>query len=696
MALSCRIVNGIVEAPNGKASKLFKGLSEQFDKDKALELYALTETLEYKDALFLDVDSNGEMYPNNFLKFIYRGEIQKDYSFELIDFQHKISQENLSKLNLLFKNGIFSPTYDNLTSTEIFTEDEIYEIIYSQEKQQNLKEFIENLEVSGDISTVEDFIKTENVYNNVGLNKISDPEVVKKEVLTILSDANNTTEVDTIMNSLPYQSIVNKYNSDPVFKSNLVRAALNSKKVPVQKDAQQTLDTLLNTLDMNLIDEAEYSTLRIETLQDKNLILEEFDNLQDNLINAGVEVQIEEYELSTKTIPEIKSFVASLQNLISNPNLKSTEEFAQALDIFTQKPSTELIDTSGIKGNTTNLVSIDSKQNEIVNFEEKSIIKVSDNLYFKIKDNYNLDQLYDALYSKVVSNPSIIPNSALESVIEDGGLSTEMLKSEVNKEFILEDIKEYVQSKTDTLPEADMETKEKIILYKTFYEFSVNYPSSNISYNKVSDQNYLENNFVSDFNKERLKNKRDNTELYNYFYKFIKVDHKGIRPINSSPYTENYIKVGLEKLPENLKNNLIDYASLSKFFNLELSPENSDITVEDRIKVQQNPYLAPRVNGNYQVVDSGEILTNTETEQFIRIEDTVYERVLNYNNTALYKSLPKGNDIFKSTNTDKPITNKTVEFLRENQIKTDYNVGKSSYISAKELEEINKENFDCQ
>jgi hypothetical protein len=697
MSINCRIdIDGKVFAPNGKLSLLYKNLEGRFGKEKALELYNLTETLEYKEALFLNVDSNGEMHVNNFLKFIYRGEIERNYSFETLDFQHKTSQEDLNKLNVLFKEGIFNPTYDNLTSTGIFTEDEIYEIAYSQEKQQNLKEFIEGLEISGGISVVNDFVKTENVYNSIGLNKVNDPEVVKKEVLTILSDANTKKEVDTIVSSIPYQSVVDKYNNNPIFKSNITRAALNSKKVPVQKDTNQTLETLLNTLDMDVLDEVEFSTLRIENLQNKDLILEEFENLQDNLINAGVEINIEEYEVSTKTISEIKSFISSLQNLIVNPNLESTDKFAEALDIFIQKDTTELVDISNLKVNSTNLIHVDSKQNEINNFEQKSIIKVSDNLYFKVKDNYNLDQLYDALYSKVVHNPSIISNTALASVIEDEGLSIEMLRDEINKEFVLEDIKEYIQSKTDTLPNAGMEIKEKIILYKTFYEFPVNYPQSKVNYNKVSDQSYLESDFVSDFNKERLINKKSNTKLYNYFYKFFKVDHKGIRPINSSPYTENYIKVGLEQISENLKNNLIDYASLSKYFTLELSPGDSDIVVEERLKVQQNPYLAPRVKGNYQVVDTNEILTNTETEQFIRIEDTVYERVLEYNNTALYKSLPKGNGIFKSTNTDKPVTEKTVEFLRENQIEIDYNVHKSNYISATELEEINKENFDCQ
>lgn len=696
MALSCRIVNGLVEAPNGKASKLFNGLSERFDREKAMELYALTETEEYKDALFLDVDSNGEMTINNFLRFIYRGENEVNYGFETVDLQHKMSVQELSKLSSLFKEGIFTPTYDNLSSIGTFTQDEIYEILYSQEKQQNLKEFIENFETVQEVPLVEDFVSTENIYNEVGVNILKDPEIVKKEVLSILSDASTQNEVDIMVKSIPNQNLIDKYNNDPVFKQNLVNAALNSEKIKVEKDIDQTLDTILNTLDMELIDEAELSIIRIEQLNDKDLILEEFENLQDNLINAGLEIKLDEYELSTKSINEIKSFTTSLQNLISNPNIESTSKFSDSLDQFTQKPNTELIDLSGLNINSSNLLYIDSKQNEIVNFEEKSIIKVSDNLFVKVKDNYNLDQLYNALYSKVVAKPSIIPNDAILSAIEEDGLSLEILRDEVNKEFILEDLKEYVQSKADTLPKSDMELKEKIILYKTFYEIGVKYPENTTSYNQENNREYLQSDFASDFNKEILKNKKDNTKLYNYFYKFFQVDHKGIRPINDSTYTESYIKAGLNEIPQDIKNNLIGYAGLSKFFNLELAPVNSDLVVEERLKVQQNPFLAPIVQGDYQLLDDGEILTNKETEQFVRIEDTVYERILDYNNTALYKSLPKGTSIFKPTNTEKPITNKTVDFLRENQLDTEYSFSQRNYTSAQELEEINKEKFDCQ
>ena len=673
MSINCRIdVDGKVSAPNGKPSLLYKNLEERFGKDKALELYSISETVEYKDALFLDVDSNGEMTSSNFLKFVYEANQNKDYTFETLDLQHRNTPQELQKLKRVFEQGIFSPTYSNLKSTGIFTEDEIVEIMYSQEKQQNLKAFVEGLETQENVSPVENFKEYSETYNDIGIKSVKDPSLVKEDVLTILSEANTVSEVQKLINDLPYQGIIDRFNSDEVFRRDLTKLALDSHIIPVEQDNTKLVDTLINTVDVSQLDEVEASTNRIQEMQDKDLIIEEYDSLQDSLINAGLDLQIEEYDLSTKSLQELKDFSNTLNTFVTEMNFSNTVKLAETIENFVPQQNQKLVLLPNYNRPTSTLRYLDTKKSEIDNFNDKSLVKISDNVYQKVKNTYDLDILYQTLLKKSERDGS---------------------------ELTIDELRDMVQEKADTLPKSDMETKEKIIIYKMLYNIPINYPSNKVSSNSVSDVDYISNQFVSDFNKERLKNKKENTPAYNNFYRFFTVDHKGIRPVNNSVYTQDFIRTGMtneiEGISAKLKTDLIDYMKLSKYPGSFPIIENIDIVDSSRIMAQQDPYSVPKAEGNYQIVSETEILAYSDGRQFLRVEDQVYEKVLEYDDIQLYKALPKGDSVLKSTNTEKPVSDKTVDYLREYKKEVDRNIITNKYLSAQKLEEFNEKYFDC-
>ena len=699
MALKCRINNGVVEAPNGNVSKLFSALSNRFGQQKALELYALTETEEYNDALFLDVDSNGEMTINNFLKFSLRSENPVDFTQESIDLQHKIPANKINNLKRVFKFGIFTPTYDNLKSTEVFTEDEIYEIIYSQEKQQNLKTFVEELNVIENVDTVSGFVTSSGVYNDIGISPIKNPEVVKQEVLDIISQGKTRTEVESLISSIPYQDIIDRIESDPIFKEAIIQEAFESNPITIVRDENATVDLLMNTLDVSQLDEIERAAQRALLFDDKNLLLEEFDNLQDSLMDAGVDLNMSEYEVASKSVEEIKKFVQAIQDLTLNMNEDSVKVLADSMEEFKPTPLTKTVNTSNYITNSkaSTLRYLDTKLDEITNFTENSLIKHSENVFQKVKDNYSLDQLYEALYIRITSNPGILPSNTLKSAIQDEVLSLEILRDPINKEFVIEDIENFVKSKLDTLPVADIETKEKIIIYKLNYGANIEtIDNSEGIYEPSGDISYLQDSFISDFSKEQLRHKRRDSKEYNSFYKFLKIDHKGIRPIDGSTYTQDHIINNLKSISESTRQNLINYSKISKHFGLVLeSSSYIDPIIEERLDAQQNVNLLPSVQNDYKIVGSDEIITTTENSQFVRMGETSYERVLEFSNIALYKALPKGDSIFKPTQLDKPVSDRSIEFLKDYVVTEDSKITHKKYLTKQELEEINKE-FDCQ
>jgi hypothetical protein len=696
MALKCRIDNNIVYAPNGGVSALFKELEERYGAEKALELYALTETEEYKDSLLFDLDSNGEMKINSFVKFTLKTEATRDYVLETIDLQHKVSPDKIKDFDKLYVKGVFTPSYDALKSTGVFSEDEIYDILFSEEKQNNLKEFIENFQTIDSVNEITGFIKTSDNYNDIGLASLEDPSVVKDEIMTVLSEAVNDAEVVSLVSSLPYGEFVDRFNSDSDFKIRVIDIALSSSSVKIERDDFQTADTLMMTMDISRLDEVEAAANRIEDIDDRQLILEEFENLQDSLIDAGVELNVDEYDIASRPTAELKTFANIISEFASNVNVENTMALSNAMDNFTNRPATRVVDISDFKGRPSTLRYLDTVENEIDNFETKSLVKVKDNVYQKVKDVYSTDQLYSVLYSKVLSNPSIVPEGVLKSAMEDGKLSMEVLKNPVNEEFIMEDLKNYVMESTDTLPKGGTETREKIIIYKTVYGHKISHPIVKPKYTEINNENYLKTDFVSDFNKQRLLNKKNNSKLHNYFYRFFKVDHKGIRPINESPYTENYIKAGLDKIPSELRDNLIKYSTIAKNFNMTLSEPISDITLEARMNAQQNIYSVPKIEGAYQVVSDTEVISNKDNKQFVRIGDKTYEKILEYNGTSLFKELSQGDSLFRSTSVDKPTTTITFEALREYQIEDNNNVTEVKYASSEQINKINKKYFDCQ
>lgn len=629
MALKCRIVDSKVVAPNGKISKLYLDLEDKFGEDRAFEFYALTETSEYKDALGLDVDSNGEMTVDNFLRFSLLSEREAPMTKEVTEFLQKFSEEEITKLQSLYNQGIFNPTQKSLNETGLFSQDEIVEILYSFDKRQNLKNFIESFE-GADVSTVKDFRVEQQDYNSIGMKPLKNPEEIQKDVLRRLNGT-SLEELDVVVETLPYPSIVQAYKNDESFRETLRQLVYNSNVIVIERDPRNTIERLYNTMDVESIGDLSLTVRRISDLNDKDLIIEEFEVIVNELIVTGVEIDFDEASLRGKTVEQLKNFAKTLQSFVDSPTVETTNAFAAMVDEFSEKKETEVVTmlNNNIEGNKLRF--FDSNKNEVEAFEENSLIKYTENVYQKVNNSYSVDQLYDFLYQKIITsyNPSLIP-SAENSV--------EKLLDPINKEAVLADIKNMVRENTKYLPFSDVETQEKITIYKMFYGAPLQNSSTKGIAQPVEDQQYLEGQFLSDFNRDRLIEKEANSEIYNNFYKHFIVDHKGIRLNYQNEFS---IASVLANVPEGLKDSLVKYAQISKYLDLGQDVSQIDQVYADRLKAQQYPESVKRLEGDYQIASTDEIISE-ETEQFVNVRGDVYEKVLSFKDKSLYKKLPVG------------------------------------------------------
>jgi len=279
-----------------------------------------------------------------------------------------------------------------------------------------------------------------------------------------------------------------------------------------------------------------------------------------------------------------------------------------------------------------------------------------------------LNQLYESLYNRVQRDNGFIETD----------LSSEEINDEINKEVVLEDIKSYIMSKVDSLPQTDTETAETILALKKLtgapIEIVENYkiPTGEVS-----------TNFISEFNKKRLDNKRRNTTLYNRFYKFFKVNHKGISPIDLGDFTRLHIT---RNVPNNMKEELTNYFSQNKNTIFDMSEDISPLKDGERIRALNNPYSVSPITSDYSIENEDEVVT-TESKQFVRIRGDVFENVLSNGENNLYK---------KTTNTLRPITNRKPSFLNSFNKTKDNTIEYKKYLTQDDLAEINAKHFSCR
>lgn len=621
MSINCRINNGTVEAQNGMASILYKSLEKKFGKNQAMDYYALTESEDYIENTVGKRDMNGEMSFFDFMTFVTKRESERDFSQETLELQ--LITNDFSNIDKLYDSGVFNPSKRNLMASGLFTVDEAENITYSKERQENLRIFLDNLNLDENIEPISEFRVKSTETNAIGIKPLLNPEEVKKE-------------------------------------------DLSNEEIQIIRPENQTFNTIMNTLDVLQLSEVENAAYRISQFANRELIIEEFDNLQDSFIDAGLDIPISDIELNNKTTEWLQNFANETLKFSQDISEESTKEFATFLDSIIQRPEISIESLETDKPATFR--KYESLNDEVTDFNEKSLIKHSDGLYQSVKTDYSLNELYEGLYNKVKKDNTLIPINLSQAEISD----------EINKEEVLEDIKSHILSNIDTLPQTDTETAEKIIALKILTKA----PIKNTENYKVPTGEEVAEDFVSEFNKERLDHKRRNTPTYNRFYKFLKVDHMGIRPIDLGDFTRLHI---IKNVPNNIKDKLTNYFSQNKNTIFDMSEETPPIENIERVVALNNPFSISKITSDYSIESENEIVTMEDSE-FIRVRDEVYEKVMSNGENNLYK---------KVTNITRPITNKKPNFLNSFNKTQENTIEYKKYLTKKDLEEINNKHFNC-
>ena len=261
----------------------------------------------------------------------------------------------------------------------------------------------------------------------------------------------------------------------------------------------------------------------------------------------------------------------------------------------------------------------------------------------------------------------------------------------------LDSLKDYVQKNTGSLEvsdyEVDVDNLEKMFLYKKFFEFPMSTVKPRVStegFDKITNsEDYLVEDFVKEFNKWILAT--GNT--------YFKVTNKGIELTQKDDLSK---AEAVESVPVRFKQDLAEYNIISNNLNLDLPLEeeqyrDKNTQYEERQKAVNNPDSVEKVTGQYTYLKDGILAVKNEGATFVKTPIGIFEKIFEFANIKFYGKLDTDtNKGYKKIVAEAPFSD--INFNDYMYLETTPEVFKNSknYYSRKELDDINKDYFECQ
>ena len=593
----------------------------------------------------------------------------------------KSSSELLAKLeSAITKSGIISFNLVSLQRGGVFNKYEASKIMNSKDLQISIKDAFLKLKNTEpfELEYDKNFIAISGTGINIfGKQEVENPFIVEEE---LAKDISGIPEQDIADNLLP--SLGNKYTSDTKFRDTVNSIASNNMLTTVKVvvdglledktlDVRSTVaNTLIDTENKELAENIRFINEDIseETWEENpNLIVKVLEGVKKQAINSGIDLR----DISTRSLSnsreDILYLLDTLENLLGN---EVTEENLREFSVmYKEFFEIDNVETQVIKTDNEFDTVVESGMSEYQLFKNFGLVKKQGDIYRQTEEQ-SLDELYDAM----LEYPELLPEGV--STVED-------LKDFVEKEVTNLEISDY---------EIDPDILAKMYLYKKFFGFPVVSKPTKVStesLNKVtSSPEYLITEFVKEFNKWILETEN----------KYFTVTNRGIELVQKDPLSK---EEAILTVPEEFVKDLAEYDAISKNLNLgitsnELVFEDYDTQTEQREFFANNPESAKKISGDYLYIEDGVLAVKNETDTFVRTPKGVFEMIYEAGNVKFYNKLPSVDPNFKLTGLEKPLSD--VNFNKYQYLENTPEVFKvaKNYYSKQELEQIDRDYFNCQ
>lgn len=638
------------------------------------------------------VDSNGEARLNTILHYIDQVNIENAEPMTL--------QEKLDVQNMLI-------AYDMESSYDLTK-------VLPAEIADKIKN---EPEIKNNIDYEQEFIASTGNKNQFGKTEVQNPLIIEQELAKQMAGITDRTTFDQKFSEIGYPSIEEEYLANDDFAQRMYEKFSSLKKLPV---LDENLEQATEPNRVTEVREAlDLDAVRLATTIDwiasvpadiwaneETDIKRVLEGMEQEAVEAGLDMEGLTESYNTKSQAEIVTFLGSLAALERNETQENFDTFLEDYAKFfevEQVPAEQLIDLP-VQHKDKTLIYMETEKSEYASFSEDSLLKVDQNLYQQV-NKLSLDNLYEIIYNYAVSaNNRVLPNEAYFGKKE---VNNNRLRNPENKAEVIENIAIFARDKVGTLNiaenEFDLDVASQMLLYKHFYNNKLYVqPESNLVQdaelleNFEGDVDYLTSQYISDFQKAKLKGREKNTEEYRTILSKLRVTGKGVELVSNDELTRKEVRLALEKYPNK---NLREYAAITKNRGLkELFAPTTYRTLEQtenqrRDYFKNNKNEVPSLKGDYKTVDALTISTKDAGQQFVKVKGDLYEKVEENSTTTFYEKIPSyqenyyvldgqgaparrnmGDQVYQSTQTNKKIKN---------------------LYTRQEGEKITNENFNC-
>ena len=612
---------------------------------QALDLYGITLTDDF---------INQNIYPtlenilafNNQDNILNSRQLTKENRNDILNISlvdNEVSDFKKDFLETFTVNGVFGFNIDNIKKSPLFSEIDILQLD-SIENIYKIKELYYKLS-----STSEEFstIKTD-IITGEGLFNKNNPDIVLSEIYK------NYVGLTTKKQILDKANDIGDYillNNPELIKKVLIEVR-NKQEIPLYETDEYSGDLVVKTdstytrLEQTVDISLDYTSLRsqvefIKTIPieyfatSPELIERYFDNIKKQSYDVGIDLLNIDEIFYSKTANELLDFLDSYYNFLSdleNLNGESLEDsirdFSESYDSFFNRENNEIKDVIDKINREGEFIKLETNRSEYKLFTENGLLKIDNNIYQKVDNNRSIQDLYNIL----LENDFLLPKNTLS-----------VKNTPLNRDILLEDLDKFISNKAQEYQTeySDVVNLKKIAAYKLLLNVDIKYTTVE---NGIS-KNINVDNFIIEFNKEIIKNKK----ISDIFY----ISNRGIESrYNIGQYTYNFIK---NELDTEMFNSLVSYSKLSGNESLkyisDMSPNN--VILNKRDFYTNNLHELDSFQGKY--IKKGDLLyVKNNINDFIKVKNSLYEKV----DTNVYAKV-NVSDRYMNYNLEKPYYEKT-------------------------------------
>lgn len=668
-----------VTTPNGVDSSLYKdALAITKDAEKALNIWATAYTDSYKNSYgewaeepslsqvmdFINIDSKEDKLSTEEALSILN-------TSQLLGIQPEQLYFNLKNTFFNFNNQLVVDA-ERLRNSGLYTEDEIIDLLQFPSLRAGLIDTLSKMKNSFaeetfttniDLSEYPLIIKT-GEKNKLGKNIIIPPTEVENYIIKTLKSLDEIDSLDrtdikdalTTPEAKAYvKSLLDTYQAVSVYtvKGGILDVKLNN----------ELAVTLLETVTVNedKVDFSEATSFIRDIPQDDWYSRgEEIVSLLKDIEWEAAQIGLDIVGLADSYSFKSKEEVVGLLELIDDFNVYTEELTVNEVDILdlateindyfdnNDSMATKIISPNKFKGR--DLAVIEGPVDENYVYRVGGFIKLFNNVYERVEPIGDFETVLENVYQSVRSNPELLPREAYSSFgLVKGNIDFKSIYDLNNKDLVKASIRSFSGRMIKDIPgeiSEDLDTSKEVALLKSLHgsqETARPYKDLSIINKSITgNKEYLVTDFVSDFYKQLLTNKVEETDLWNNALKYFQINNNGI-DIDVSDEVKEQIKLSLIN-DQQLYDALVNYSLISKNDNLDFLREIIETpsfdTIENRRDFAVNfPETVKKIDKEYTRMSDNTLIINNSHEEFIKLNDGIYELTDYENGVSVYSKV---------------------------------------------------------